>query len=330
MEPLRIKNLEIPHRLILAPMCGITLKPFRQLCKELDAGLVFNQMVSARALQMGDQKSFGMLAYDESERPIGKQIFGNNAETLAEAARIVEAQGVDVIDLNLGCPAKKIVNDGGGSALLRDEEELAKILRAMRKAIKGIFTVKIRAGWDDKKRNALSVLHIAEQEGVDALAIHARTRAQGYSGKSDWDFIRHVKENATIPIIGNGDVIEAEDAHRMMKLTGCDAVMTGRGAFAKPWIFKDFVNQTPWNPSKSERADMVMRQYELFVNHFGLEKGIKMMRKFICAYTKGERGGAEFRNKVVRLNDLDIIQEEMRNFFERPDLSIPHKESLPA
>jgi nifR3 family TIM-barrel protein len=310
-----LKNLKVPHRLILAPMCGITLKPFRKICKENGAGLVFNQMVSAKALTMMDKKSLSMMSFDEIERPVGLQLFGNDANTLAEAARIMESHGPDVIDLNLGCPAKKIVNDGGGSALLTDETKLRDILRKMRKAIQGIFTIKIRAGWDDKSKNSLDVARMAEDEGIDAIALHARTRAQGYTGHADWDFIRHLKETVKIPIIGNGDVKTAADAHRMIRETGCDAVMTGRGAFETPWIFKNFVNGEEVTPNVDERREMILKQYEYAIEYHGAIGGIKMMRKHLCSYTKGLRGGSEFRNDIVRMTELEQILARVSDFF---------------
>lgn len=318
-SPLVIRNLTLPHRLILAPMCGITLMPFRKICKENGAGLVFNQMVSAKALTMMDKKSLKMMSFDEIERPVGLQLFGNDGDTLAEAARIMEDHGPDIIDLNLGCPAKKIVNDGGGSALLTDEIKLANILRKMRKAIRGIFTIKIRAGWDEKSKNALDIAKMAEDEGIDAIALHARTRAQGYSGKSDWTFIRHLKDTVKIPIIGNGDVKIAEDAHRMILETGCDAVMTGRGAFETPWIFENFIKSVENVPDKNQRRQMILKQYEYAIEYHGAESGIKMMRKHLCSYTKGLRGGAEFRNDIVRLTDLDLILARVIEFFSNTE-----------
>lgn len=315
-EPLRIGNLTLPHRLVLAPLCGITHKPFRLICKDFGAGLVFNQMVSAKALTMRDKKSLAMLSYNESERPVGMQLFGNDADVLGDAARIVQDTGPDVVDLNLGCPAKKIVNDGGGAALMSDEVKLGRIFRSMRRSLNKIpFTIKMRAGWDDSSRNALSVAQIAVREGVDAVTIHARTRAQGYAGKSDWEFIRHLKENISIPVIGNGDVFFAEDARRMMTETGCDAVMTGRGAFQTPWIFQSYVNGEQTIPAREDLLRLILQQYESFMSHFGAAGGIKMMRKHLCVYTHGLRGGAEFRNQLVRMDEWAGIDEAVRDFF---------------
>lgn len=320
-DPLTLKHVTIPHRLILAPMCGITLKPFRRICKENGAGLVFNQMVSAKALTMLDKKSLHMMSFDEVERPVGLQLFGNDADTLAEAARIMESHGPDVIDLNLGCPAKKIVSDGGGSALLTDEIKLADIFHKMRKAIQGVFTIKIRAGWDEKSRNAVAIAKMAEDAGIDAIAIHARTRAQGYAGKSDWDFIRHLKANTSLVVIGNGDVKTATDARRMMTETGCDAVMTGRGAFETPWIFKNLSSEDNARPTIDARRNMILKQYEYAMDYHGPEGGIKMLRKHLMTYTKGMRDGSEFRNSIVRLTDLSDITLRIRDFFSSAELS---------
>ncbi len=313
--PLKIGHLTLAHELILAPMCGITLKPFRKICKEQGADLVFNQMVSAKALTMRDKKSFHIMDFDEDERPVGLQVFGNAADTLAEASLIIQEKNPDVIDLNLGCPAKKIVNDGGGSALLNDLNELKLILKAMRKNISGIFTIKIRAGWDDSSRNCFEVLQIAEGEGVQALTLHARTRAQGYSGKSDWDLIRSLKEKAAIPIIGNGDVQSADDARRMLRETGCDGVMTGRGAFENPWIFADYRAGTTKPPTVQDSKALILKQYAHSRDYFGETGAVKMMRKHLCAYTKGWRGGAKFRGEIVRIDAFDEIQKRIDDFF---------------
>lgn len=315
-ETLKIKGIPLPHRLILAPMCGITVKPFREICKEWGAGLVYNQMVSANALTLGDKKSLSLLAFSESERPIGMQIFGNEASTLVMAAHMIQDTGVDIIDLNLGCPAKKIVNGGGGAALLTDLKKLAIILRRLRAAITIAFTIKIRAGWDDASKNALAIAKIAEGEGVDAMALHARTRAQGYSGKSDWHLIKHVKENAAIPIIGNGDILNAADARRMLEETGCDAVMTGRGAFATPWIFKNFIDKKEETPPQEEVKKLITHQYDRFIAHYGPDTGITLMRKFVCALSKGMPHGAKLRSDIMSLSSWFAIKEILDAFYQ--------------
>ncbi|MBF0104703.1 MAG: tRNA dihydrouridine synthase DusB [Deltaproteobacteria bacterium] len=312
---LKIKDLTLPHRLILAPLCGITLKPFRMLCREYGAGLVFNQMVSAKALVLRDKKTFKILEYDEAEHPIAMQLFGNDPKTLGEAAAILQDLGADVIDLNLGCPARKIINDGGGSILMNDPERLKEIFDQMRKNIRGVFTIKMRAGWDHNHINAPLIAKIAEAHGVDAVTIHGRTRSQGYSGNSDWGIIKTVKESIAIPVIGNGDVFEAIDAEAMMQKTGCDAVMTGRGAFKKPWIFSDFVNDRQNTPTAEELKQMILKLYTSSMAFFGNATGIKNMRKFICTFTKGIKDGAVFRNEMVRINDWAAIKRRLDAFF---------------
>ncbi|MBU0506151.1 MAG: tRNA dihydrouridine synthase DusB [bacterium] len=315
MDSFTIKNLTIPHKLILAPMCGITNLPFRLICKKYQAGLVFNQMVSAKALIMKDKKSMGMLTFQESERPIAMQVFGNDEKVLSEAAKIIEQTGCDLIDLNLGCPARKIVNDGGGSALLNDIDKLSSILKAMRKSLTIPFTIKIRAGWDSESIKAPEVAKLAENEGIDAVTIHARTRAQGYKGQANWGLIKEIKEGVSIPVIGNGDVKQASDAHRMMAQTGCDAVMTGRAAFHQPWIFQDFIHNTDTMLSHNDLLAMLLQHYDYARDFFGDSRGLKIMRKFICSYTKGIRGGSAFRNEILRLDDWETIKEKLPVFF---------------
>ncbi len=317
LSPLKIGSLTIPHRLILAPMCGITHKAFRRICKEYKAGLVVNQMVSAKALCMGDAKSRQMLTYDESERPVALQLFGNNADDLEQAGKIAQDTGADLIDLNMGCPAKKIVNDGGGSALLNDLSKVREIFSRMRKVIKVPFTVKMRTGWDDRQMQAFEVAKIAEECGLDAVALHARSRAQGYSGSADWDLIRKLKQTISIPVIGNGDVETFEDAYRMLNETGCDVVMTGRGASETPWIFKSFVEKQTHLPSLEELGELIFRQYDYFFELFGQVSGIKQMRKHLCLYTKGMEKGSEFRNQVVRMDNWEEIRGVVSGFFNR-------------
>lgn len=300
----------------MAPMCGITHKAFRKVIKNYGGGLVMTQMVSAKAMTMGDAKSRKLLEFDESERPVGFQVFGNNADTLAEAAGIMQEMGPDLLDLNMGCPAKKIVNDGGGSALLRDPVMAAEIFEKMRKVLKIPFTVKMRSGWDKEYEDAIRIAKIAEDSGVDAVALHARTRSQGYSGKANWDLIRDFKRELKIPVIGNGDVETIGDANRMLEETGCDAVMVGRAAVSEPWFFKSFLDQKEYQPSFSEIRDLILDQYDEFFRFFGQPTGLKQMRKHLCAYTKGVRDGAVFRNRIISMEEWEPLKSEITRFFQ--------------
>ncbi len=311
----KIGGVEIPNRSIMAPMCGITHKPFRKLCKQYGAGLTVTQMVSAKALVMGCEKSKKLLSFDEAERPIAFQVFGNNADDLGGAAKIMQDMGADIVDLNMGCPAKKIVNDGGGSALLKDRSTTSKILERMRQTLKIPFTIKMRAGYDKYSDESLSMAKMAQDVGVDAIALHGRTKAQGYKGHSDWNLIKIFKAELKIPVIGNGDVQTFEDAHRMLDQTGCDAVMIGRAAVSAPWFFKTFVEKQNYHPLPNELRDIILNQYDLFFDFYGPQNGIKMMRKHLCAYTKGVRNGNIFRNKIITLDDWTVVKKQIEEFF---------------
>lgn len=310
-----IGSLKIPHRLVMAPMCGISNQPFRQICKGYGAGLVYTQMVSAKALTLGDKKTRRLLIYDESERPIAFQLFGNNPDVLAEAARIAQDMGPDLVDLNMGCPAKKIVDDGGGSALLKDPHLARQIFEKMRSVLKIPFTVKMRSGWDEGRDLAIQIAKIAEECGLDAVTLHARTKEQGYSEKADWDLIRLFKKNLSIPVIGNGDVTSFMEANRMLNETGCDAVMAGRAVFSAPWFFKSYLDQKEYVPLSDEIRGLITRQYEMFFDFFGTKTGICEMRKFLCAYTKGMRNSAAFRNRVISMNEWPLLRNSVSEFF---------------
>lgn len=311
----KIGKLEIPHRLLMAPMCDITHKAFRGILKAYGAGLVYTQMVSAKALVMRDPKTMHLLKYDESERPIGIQIFGNNADTLAEAAAIAQDLGPDLIDLNMGCPARRIVNDGGGSALLRHPTLVQEIFSKMRSVIKIPFTVKMRAGWDKDCLQAFQVAKLAYEGGLDAVCLHARTRAQGYSGAADWSMIKELKERISIPVIGNGDVKTTAEAKEMMDKTGCDAVMVGRTGFARPWFFKGTCDGVDYKPTAYEIQNLILRQYEAFFEYFGVNNGIRQMRKHLCAYTAGIPHSAPFRSLSLTMMDWSVLRQSIDEFF---------------
>ena len=310
-----IGRLRIGSRLIAAPMCGITLKPFRRIYKDYGARFVFTQMVSAKALTMRDKKSFKILDFDESERPIGFQLFGHDPCVLAEGAAIAQDLGPDLIDLNMGCPANKIVNDGGGAALLKEPLKVETILKGMRKVLKVPFTVKMRTGWDKDHDGAVAIARLAEDCGVEAVTLHARTKAQGFKGEANWSLIRSLKEALTIPVFGNGDVSSWQEANRMIDETGCDGVMVGRAAVSEPWIFRDFETQKETTPESGELLNLLLRQYDLYFDFFGIESGIKMMRKHLCAYTKGMREGTAFRGRALTIDQWTPLRELIENFF---------------
>ena len=236
---MQIGNVTLAGRMVLAPMAGVTDRAFRQICREHGAALTVTEMVSAKALTYGDKKTPGLLALAENEHPAAAQIFGHEPETMAEGAKIARmVSGCDIIDINMGCPAPKIANNGDGSALMRDPALAARVIEAVCRAVDVPVTVKFRKGWDEKSVNCVDFARMAEQAGASAIAVHGRTRAQQYSGVADWDAIRAVKQTVSIPVIANGDVAVPEDAVRILEHTGADAVMVGRGALGDPWIFE--------------------------------------------------------------------------------------------
>lgn len=312
----QIGSVQIPHRLLMAPMCGITHMAYRGILKKFGAGLVYTQMVSSKALEMGDQKSLQLLQFNEIERPIGFQIFGNDAHVLAQAAKICEDLGADLLDLNMGCPAKKIVEGGGGAALLKNLNLSAVIFEKIRAAIRIPFTIKVRAGWDHYCGDSLAIAKLAEQSGVDAITLHARTKAEGYGGQADWDLVSRLKSEIKIPVIGNGDIVHFSQVNQMLTYTGCDAVMVGRAAVNSPWFFKSYLEEKEYEPTSSEIKTLMLEQYEAFFDYFGQVSGIKQMRKHLCAQSKGLKDGSRFRNAIVRMENWEEIQQTIENFFD--------------
>jgi tRNA-dihydrouridine synthase B len=317
---MNIRDLLKLNPLVLAPMAGITDFPYRMICKELGAGLVFSEMVSVEALIREHKRTQGMLRTDPAERPVVFQIFGSKPASMAEAAHIVSRGEVDYLDINMGCPVPKILKSGAGSALLRDIALAKEIMSAVVKASKVPVTVKIRLGWDAKKIVAIDMALAAESVGIAAVTVHGRTRAQGFSGRADWNMIKAVKESVGIPVIGNGDVRSAQDAMNMLDETGCDGVMIGRAIQGNPWIFREAkqlleAGVVPSPPSLEERKSIMLRHLKDMVNILGENSGVCEMRKHLCWYTKGLQGGAEFRTRINHLVGAEEVRREICRYF---------------
>jgi tRNA-dihydrouridine synthase B len=315
-----IREVLKQNPLVLAPMAGITDFPFRMICRELGAGLLFSEMVSVEALIRDHKRTRGMLQSDPAERPVVFQLFGSKPASMAEAAHIVSQGAVDFIDINMGCPVPKILKSGAGAALLRDLGLAKEIMAAVVQYSKVPVTVKIRLGWDAKNIVAEDVAEAAESVGVAAVTVHGRTKAQGFSGHADWSMIRVVKRSVGIPVIGNGDVRSAHDAKRMMDETGCDGVMIGRAIQGYPWIFREAKQYletgiVPSHPSPEERQTVMLRHVRDMVSVLGEDLGVREMRKHLCWYTKGLPEGAEFRERVNHLARLGDVKREIGNYF---------------
>lgn len=296
----------------LAPMAGVSNTPFRLLCKELGSSLTTSEEISAKALVHGNERTFAMAGYLSEEKPIAMQLFGGEADVLAQAAKILEDRGADIIDLNMGCPVPKIVKTGAGSALMRDEKKAAEIFRAIRSAVKIPFTIKIRGGWDDHTVNAPEIARIAELEGVDGIAIHPRTRSQAYTGKAPWDIIRMVVESVKIPVTGNGDVKSYADAERMMKETGCKTVMIGRGALGKPWVFDPGFEKLSPRARHDYKFRTILRHLDLIEAHMHPKLALVQMKKHLGWYISGTRASAEARRTVFTFES----PRDLRAWFE--------------
>jgi nifR3 family TIM-barrel protein len=330
---LEIGGVAITPATVLAPMAGITDTVFRRFIREMGScGLIMTEFTSADGVLRGkDRKAKRYLHFYEDEHPISAQLFGSNPESLAEAARMIEGLGFDLVDLNLGCPAKKVVKCNGGSGLLRDLPRIERIFRSVRAAVKIPFTVKFRAGWNEKELIYPQLARLAEECGLNAIAMHARTREQGYSGQARWQWIAELKQMVSIPVIGNGDVRSPEDAAAMVAETGCEAVMIGRAAASNPWIFRQIAEYTErgsyGTPSEADRFHMIHRYFEMLIEEEYRDAPGKM-KQFASWFTHGVRNGAHLRKAIYQARDERQILAEVERFFERPLSQDEMKDSL--
>jgi tRNA-dihydrouridine synthase B len=322
MQAMHIGPYELRNNLVLAPMAGVTDRPFRQLCKQLGAGLAVSEMVSSNSLLWGSAKTLRRANHEGEVEPKSVQIAGADPQLMAEAARHNVANGAQIIDINMGCPAKKVCNVMAGSALLQDEDLVKRILDSVVGAVDVPVTLKIRTGWDKSHRNGIRIAELAEQAGIQALAVHGRTRACGYTGDAEYDTIRAIKQSVRIPIIANGDIRTPERAREVLLHTGADAVMIGRAAQGRPWIFREIEHYLATGrhlpePSIQEIRSIMLGHLHNLYAFYGESTGVRVARKHISWYSKGQPGGAVFRDRV---NRLDTIAEQLaltQEFFAR-------------
>lgn len=311
---LQIGNVTLPNNLILAPMAGVTDLPFRLLCKEQGAGLLCMEMVSAKAILYKNRNTEELLAIDPGENPVSLQLFGSDPDIMSEIAKRIEERPFDILDINMGCPVPKIVNNGEGSALMKNPRLAGEIIERVARSIRKPVTVKIRKGFDEDHVNAVELARIAEASGAAAVAVHGRTREQFYSGRADWGIIREVKEAVSIPVIGNGDLLTAEDVAAMQEQTGCDGFMIARGAQGNPWIFRQILHyfdtgERMEKPSLEEVVRMVLRHARMMLEFKGEYTGIREIRKHAAWYTTGYPDSARLRAAVNEVESYGELEE---------------------
>ena len=317
---LQIGHIRLNSPVILAPMSGVTDLPFRRAVRALGVGLVVSEMIASKAVIREARKSLRMAQSAPEEQPMAVQLAGCEPDVMAEAARVCVARGAQIIDINMGCPVKKVVNGDAGSALMRDETLAGQIFGAVVKAVPVPVTLKMRTGWDDNSRNAPSLAKVAEDSGIRAVTVHGRTRCQFYNGSADRAFIRTVKDAVRIPIIGNGDVDSPEDARRLLEVSGADGVMVGRGTYGRPWLPNQIqrylaTGERLPEPPLGRQLAILLAHFEDILVHYGREPGVRLARKHIAWYSRGLPNSAEFRAEINRIPDADAVRDKILSFY---------------
>lgn len=324
MTQIKIGDILLPNPVILAPMSGVTDLPYRKLVKKFGAGLVVSEMVASRAMIVKSHQSMKKCAIEDDPNDATKacvQLAGCEADIIAESAKMNEDMGAKIIDLNFGCPAKKVVGGFSGSALMRDEKLAAQILEKTVKAVKVPVTLKMRMGWDDNSKNAPTLAKIAEEAGIKMITVHGRTRCQFYRGKADWEFISKVKNAVKLPVIANGDIVCTETAMQALKESGADGVMVGRGCYGKPWLINQIATYLTTGkkidaPNLQQQFDVIMEHYNDIIEHYGEDNGVKIARKHLSWYSNGLPNSAEFRASINQLNDVESVKNRIKDFYQ--------------